>query len=156
MKHELGSILRNKGLSVTAQRLEILTTVANHPHITADRATEIVTQNIGTISRQSVYDSLNTFAEKGIIRRIQPIGSPALHEVRVDDNHHHLICRDCGVIVDVDCSVGMQPCLEASDNNGFEIDEAEIVYWGTCPACQKSTSQKITTSQNNKEEIQTQ
>lgn len=135
MSHDYASILRDHGLSVTAQRLEILRTVAAHPHCTADTVTEAARQALGSISRQSVYGTLNTFVEMGLLRRIQPIGSPALYEDRINDNHHHLICRACGTVVDVDCAVGYRPCLHASDDFNFEIDEAEVVYWGTCPAC---------------------
>jgi Fur family ferric uptake transcriptional regulator len=99
----------------------------------------VATSELGAISRQSVYDTLNTFVEKGLLRRIQPIGSPALYEDRVGDNHHHLICRGCSRVVDVDCAVGLRPCLEAADDNGFEIDEAEVAYWGRCPECRSST-----------------
>jgi Fur family ferric uptake transcriptional regulator len=113
----------------------VLRAVAKQPHVTADGVVEVARAEIGAISRQSVYDALGMLAEKGLVRRIQPIGSPALYEDRVGDNHHHLICRGCGVVVDVDCAVGATPCLTAADNAGFEIDEAEVVYWGRCPAC---------------------
>ena len=132
--------LRHHGLSVTAQRLEILKVVSLNPHISADGVTELATQSLGAISKQSVYDTLNTFAEKGLLRRIQPNGSAALYEDRINDNHHHLICRGCGIVVDVDCSVGYRPCLEASDAHNFDIDEAEVVYWGRCPSCSESPS----------------
>lgn len=135
MSPDAAAILRSHGLQVTAQRLAVLRAVAVRPHITADGVVEIARTEIGAISRQSVYDALGVLAEKGLVRRIQPIGSPALYEDRVGDNHHHLICRGCGVVVDVDCAVGTTPCLTAADNAGFEIDEAEVVYWGRCPAC---------------------
>lgn len=135
MPTDATAILRSHGLQVTAQRLAVLRAVAARPHITADGVVEIARTEIGAISRQSVYDALGMLAEKGLVRRIQPIGSPALYEDRVGDNHHHLICRGCGVVVDVDCAVGATPCLTAADNAGFEIDEAEVVYWGRCPAC---------------------
>ena len=135
MSPDAAAILRSHGLQVTAQRLAVLRAVAVRPHITADGVVEIARTEIGAISRQSVYDALGVLAEKGLVRRIQPIGSPALYEDRVGDNHHHLICRGCGVVVDVDCAVGTTPCLTAADNAGFEIDEAEVVYWGHCPAC---------------------
>lgn len=135
MPTDAAAILRSHGLQVTAQRLAVLRAVAARPHITADGVVEIARTEIGAISRQSVYDALGMLAEKGLVRRIQPIGSPALYEDRVGDNHHHLICRGCGVVVDVDCAVGATPCLTAADNAGFEIDEAEVVYWGRCPAC---------------------
>ena len=96
---------------------------------------EAAQAQIGTISRQAVYDALGVLVEKGLIRRIQPVGSPARYEDRVDDNHHHLICRICGRVVDVDCAVGEAPCLTADDDQGYEIDEAEVAYWGRCPEC---------------------
>ena len=131
-------VLRAHGLQVTAQRVAILRTLATHPHSTADRLHALVAADIGAISRQSVYDTLGALESHGLIRRIQPIGSPALFEDRVGDNHHHLVCRGCGRVVDVDCAVGVAPCLEAADAHGFAIDEAEVAYWGTCPQCQDS------------------
>ena len=139
MVHDVPEVLRAHGLSVTAQRVAVLHAVAAHPHATADAVLDAARVGLGTISRQSVYDTLNTFVEKGLVRRIQPIGSPALYEDRVGDNHHHLICRDCARVVDVDCAVGFRPCLQAADDNGFEIDEAEVAYWGRCPECRSST-----------------
>ncbi len=120
---------------MTAQRLAVLRAVAASPHATADEIAEIARREIGAISRQSVYDALGLLADKGAIRRIQPAGSPARYEDRVGDNHHHLICRDCGRTVDVDCAVGEAPCLTAADGRGFEIHEAEVIYWGRCPEC---------------------
>ena len=120
---------------MTAQRLAVLRAVADQPHITADVVAEAVRTEIGAISIQSVYDALSVLAAEGLIRRIQPAGSPARFEDRVGDNHHHLICRICGRTVDVDCAVGFAPCLTAVDDKGYEIDEAEVVYWGRCPDC---------------------
>ena len=128
-------LLREHGIQVTAQRLAVLRAVSNQPHITADGVAEVVRGEIGAISRQSVYDALGLLVEKRLIRRIQPVGSPARFEDRVGDNHHHLICRICGRVVDVDCAVGSAPCLTAADDQGFEIDEAEVAYWGRCPEC---------------------
>lgn len=128
-------ILRDHDIHVTAQRLAVLRAVSRRPHSTADVVTEDVRAEIGAISRQAVYDALGMLAEKGIIRRIQPAGSSALYEDRVGDNHHHLICRACGKTVDVDCAVGDTPCLTAADASGFQIDEAEVIYWGLCPQC---------------------
>jgi Fur family ferric uptake transcriptional regulator len=128
-------ILRQRGIQVTAQRLAVLRAVTGHPHITADGVAEIVKAVIGAISLQSVYDALAVLVAGGLIRRIQPAGSPARFENRVGDNHHHLICRSCGRVVDVDCAVGFTPCLTAIDDNGYDIDEAEVVYWGRCPDC---------------------
>ena len=128
-------LLRAQGLQVTAQRLAVLRAVSAHPHASADAVADTARDAIGSISRQSVYDALNTLVESGIVRRIQPAGSPARFETRVGDNHHHLVCRDCGDVVDVDCAVGYTPCLTASNDQGFTIDEAEVNYWGRCPAC---------------------
>jgi len=130
-------LLRSHGLPVTAQRLAVLRAVSGRPHGTADVIAEDVRGEIGTISRQAVYNVLGTLSENGLIRRIQPAGSAARYEDRVGDNHHHLVCRSCGETVDVDCAAGETPCLHAVDDAGFEIDEAEVVYWGTCPKCLK-------------------
>lgn len=127
--------LRRQGIPVTAQRLAVLRAVSGRPHATADAIAEDVRAGIGAISRQAVYDALGMLVEKGLIRRIKPAGSPARYEARVGDNHHHLICRACGRTVDVDCAVGYAPCLTASDDSGYQIDEAEVIYWGTCPDC---------------------
>lgn len=135
MSNDPANLLREQGVQVTAQRLAVLRAVSDRPHSTADDVAEVVRAGIGTISRQAVYDALNILAEKGIIRRIQPAGSPALYEDRVDDNHHHVICRLCGRATDVDCAVGETPCLTAADDSGYQIDEAEVIYWGTCPEC---------------------
>ena len=129
-------LLRENGIPVTAQRLAVLRAVSRKPHSTADVIAEVVRSDIGTISRQAVYDALGMLSEKRLIRRILPAGSAALYEDRVGDNHHHAICRTCGKTVDVDCAVGYTPCLTAKDNSGFQIDEAEVIYWGTCPQCQ--------------------
>jgi Fur family ferric uptake transcriptional regulator len=128
-------LLRQRGIQVTAQRLAVLRAVAGQPHVTADAVAEVVRAEIGAISLQSVYDALGVLVAEGLIRRIQPAGSPARFEDRVRDNHHHLICRICGRLVDVDCAVGSAPCLTAVDDRGYEIDEAEVVYWGRCPDC---------------------
>jgi Fur family ferric uptake transcriptional regulator len=131
--------LRERGIQVTAQRLAVLRAVTGYPHATADSIVEAVRAEIGAISLQSVYDALALLAAEGLIRRIQPAGSPARFEDRVGDNHHHLICRLCGRMVDVACAMGSAPCLEVDDDQGFEIDEAEVVYWGRCPACASRT-----------------
>jgi Fur family ferric uptake transcriptional regulator len=128
-------LLRSHGLQVTAQRLAVLRAVAAAPHRTADDIEQLVRAEIGSISKQAVYDTLGTLTEKGVLRRIQPAGSPARYEDRVGDNHHHLICRECGRTVDVDCALGQRPCLTAADDAGYEIDEAEVIYWGRCPVC---------------------
>ena len=129
------ALLHSKGVHVTAQRLAVLSAVSSYPHCTADDVATIARKEIGTISRQAVYDALAVLVEKGLIRRIQPAGSPARYEDRVRDNHHHLICRSCGRMVDADCAVGAAPCLTPADPQGFEIDEAEVIYWGRCSRC---------------------
>jgi Fur family transcriptional regulator, stress-responsive regulator len=129
------ALLRQRGLQVTAQRLAVLRAVSGVPHGTAADIDAAVRSEIGAISLQAVYDALGILTDKGIIRRIQPAGSPARYEDRVGDNHHHLICRSCGRMVDSDCAVGDTPCLTAVDDSGYEIDEAEVIYWGRCPDC---------------------
>ncbi len=129
------ALLRGNGMSVTAQRLAVLRAVSDRPHSAADDIYNGVRAQIGTVSRQAVYDALGAFTDKGLVRRIQPAGSPARYEDRVGDNHHHLICRTCNRMVDVDCAVGETPCLTAADDAGYEVDEAEVIYWGRCPAC---------------------
>jgi Fur family transcriptional regulator, stress-responsive regulator len=135
MAADPSDLLRTRGIQVTAQRLAVMRAVTAQPHITADRVADLVRAEIGTISLQSVYDALNVLVEEQLIRRIQPAGSAARFEDRVGDNHHHLICRICGRVVDVDCAVGSAPCLAAVDDQGYEIDEAEVAYWGRCPEC---------------------
>jgi Fur family ferric uptake transcriptional regulator len=135
MSADPADLLRQHGIQVTAQRLAVLRAVSAQPHAPADAVAEVVRAEIGAISRQSVYDALGVLVEKGLLRRIQPVGSAARFEDRVGDNHHHLICRICGRVVDVDCAVGSAPCLTAADDQGFEIDEAEVAYWGRCPDC---------------------
>ena len=137
MIQDARQLLRDNRLQVTAQRLAVLTAVSARPHATADDIVGDVRDSIGAVSRQAVFDALGVLSEKGLIRRIQPARSPARYEDRVDDNHHHLVCRDCGRMVDVDCAAGYRPCLEVVDDFGFTIDEAEVIYWGYCPTCQK-------------------
>ena len=136
---EGGVLLRRHGIQVTAQRLAVLRAASDRPHSPADDIHQLVRAEIGAISRQAVYDALGVLTDKGLLRRIQPAGSPARYESRVGDNHHHLICRTCNRMVDVDCAVGDTPCLTAADDSGYEIDEAEVVYWGRCPACAAGT-----------------
>ncbi len=133
------ALLRQHGLQVTAQRLAVLRAVSDRSHSTADDIDKIVRAEIGAISRQAVYDALAVLTEKGLLRRIQPAGSPARYENRVGDNHHHIVCRNCGSMSDVDCAVGDAPCLTAADDLGYEIDEAEVIYWGHCPECAAAT-----------------
>ena len=129
------ALLRQHGMQVTAQRLAVLRAVSARPHSTADDIHNVVRAEIGAISVQTVYDALAALTARGLLRRIQPAGSPARYEDRVGDNHHHLICRSCSRMIDVDCAVGDTPCLTAADDSGYEIDEAEVVYWGRCPDC---------------------
>ena len=142
MANAAADLLRQRGIHVTAQRLAVLRAIAREPHITADSVADIVRKEIGAISLQSVYDTLGVLVAEGLIRRIQPAGSPARFEDRVGDNHHHLICRICGRVVDVECAVGSAPCLRAADNQGYQIDEAEVAYWGRCPDCVNVVSEK--------------
>ena len=132
-------LLRQHDVPITAQRLAVLRAVSARSHGTADAIAEEVRAQIGAISRQAVYDALGMMVRKGLIRRIQPAGSSALYEDRVGDNHHHVICRNCGKTADVDCAIGQAPCLTAADDSGFRIDEAEVIYWGVCPDCLSKT-----------------
>ena len=145
------ALLRVRGVQVTAQRLAVLRAVTQRPHSTADDIDKVVRADIGAISRQAVYDALVTLTGKGILRRIQPAGSPARFETRVDDNHHHLICRICNQMVDVDCAVGDTPCLTAADDWGYEIDEAEVIYWGRCPQCIEVIEQRHHTARQGRD-----
>lgn len=137
-------LLRQHGVQVTAQRLAIMRALSARPHATADDLTDDVRAVIGTISRQAVYDTLGVLVDRNLIRRIQPAGSAARFEDRIGDNHHHLICRSCGSMFDIDCAVGTVPCLTAHDDHGFEIDEAEVIYWGRCPGCRNLQSESTT------------
>jgi Fur family transcriptional regulator, stress-responsive regulator len=154
LRMDAGELLRHHGLRVTVQRLAVVRAVSEHPHATADAVAASVRDELGTISGQAVYDALAALTEKGLLRRIQPAGSPARYEDRVADNHHHLICRTCDRMVDVDCTVGEAPCLTASDDLGYEIDEAEVIYWGRCPDCVAAASEpepaRITSNSNQK------
>jgi Fur family ferric uptake transcriptional regulator len=129
------ALLRDHGLRVTVQRLAVLRVIRARPHSAADDIYEAARAEIGGISRQAVYDVLTALTARGLLRRVEPAGSPARYEHRVDDNHHHLICRTCNRMVDVDCAIGETPCLAVVDDFGYEIDEAEVTYWGRCPEC---------------------
>jgi len=135
MSDELTGSLRSAGLRVTASRLAVLATLRSRSHVAADDVAAQTRQKLGNLSTQAVYDILHAFTAAGLIRRIEPAGSAAVYETRVGDNHHHVVCRLCGAIADVDCAVGSAPCLEAADSQGFVIDEAEVTYWGLCPDC---------------------
>ena len=127
--------LRDAGLRITKQRIAVLDAVGENPHTVVDRILAAVREKLGTVSTQAVYDALAALTEAGLVRRIEPAGSPARFERRVGDNHHHVVCRTCGEIEDVDCAVGFTPCLRANETHGYLIDEAEVVYWGKCPDC---------------------
>ncbi len=128
-------MLREADLRVTRPRVAVLTAVHDHPHADTHSLIEVVREDLGEVSHQAVYDVLQALTDAGMVRRIQPTGSVARYESRVGDNHHHIVCRTCGAIADVDCATGTAPCLTVSDDHGFAIDEAEVVYWGLCPAC---------------------
>jgi Fur family ferric uptake transcriptional regulator len=128
-------LLKARNLQVTPQRLAVLRALAASPHSTADEVHRLVQAELGTVSRQAVYDALAALTDRRLLRRIEPAGSPARYEDRVGDNHHHLVCRSCGRMVDVDCAVGEAPCLSPQDDAGYEIDEAEVIYWGRCGDC---------------------
>ena len=148
MSEAATELLRQRGVQVTAQRLAIMRVVVEHPHATADELRDEVRSQLGAISRQAVYDSLGVLVDKNLIRRIQPSGSAARYENRVGDNHHHLICRGCRTMFDVDCAVGEVPCLTADDDHGFEVDEAEVIYWGRCPTCRAAAQPENSTILN--------
>ena len=133
------SLLREAGLRVTRPRVAVLDAVRQHPHADTESIILAVRADLGEVSHQAVYDVLRALTTAGLLRRIQPSGTQARYEARVGDNHHHVVCRSCGVIADVDCAAGQAPCLTASNDHGFRIDEAEVVYWGLCPDCSKNT-----------------
>ncbi|WP_454195443.1 Fur family transcriptional regulator [Nocardia sp. Marseille-Q1738] len=135
-------MLRGVSLRVTRPRVAVLSAVHDHPHADTDSIIRAVRSGLPDVSHQTVYDSLNALTAAGLVRRIQPSGSVARYESRVGDNHHHVVCRACGVIADVDCAVGEAPCLIASDDHGFSIDEAEVIYWGLCPDCVESQASR--------------
>jgi Fe2+ or Zn2+ uptake regulation protein len=132
---ECESILRTAALRVTRPRVAVLAAVHDRPHADTDSIIGAVRETAGDVSHQAVYDVLRALTDAGLVRRIQPMGSVARYEARVGDNHHHVVCRTCGAIADVDCAVGFTPCLTAADGSGYEISEAEVIYWGHCPAC---------------------
>jgi len=134
---ELAEALRSSGLRVTAPRLGVLTALRAQPHSDTDSVIRAVRLDLGSVSAQAVYNVLAALVDVGLIRRIEPAGSPALYEVRVGDNHHHIVCRRCGATADVDCAVGRRPCLTPSETSGYLLDEAEVTFWGLCPACQE-------------------
>jgi Fe2+ or Zn2+ uptake regulation protein len=133
-------MLRGVALRVTRPRVAVLSAVHDHPHADTDSIIGIVRGDLGEVSHQAVYDVLRALTTAGLVRRIEPAGSVARYESRVGDNHHHVVCRSCGAIADIDCAVGTTPCLTASDDQGFVIDEAEVIYWGLCPDCSTAFS----------------
>ncbi|HEY9416600.1 MAG TPA: Fur family transcriptional regulator [Pseudonocardia sp.] len=137
---EFESMLRGAALRVTRPRVAVLSAVRDHPHADTDSIIRVVREGLGEVSHQAVYDVLRVLTSSGLVRRIQPTDSVARYEARVGDNHHHVVCRSCGAIADVDCAVGATPCLTASDDHGFAIDEAEVIYWGQCPECSTTNS----------------
>jgi Fur family ferric uptake transcriptional regulator len=137
---ELERALRAAGLRVTRPRLAVLDAVHTHPHVDTETLIGAARARVGAVSHQAVYDVLRALTDTGLVRRIQPPGSVARYEARTGDNHHHLVCRSCGTIVDVDCATGAAPCLTPSDDGGFVVDEAEVVYRGLCPSCATGTS----------------
>ncbi len=140
-------MLRGVSLRVTRPRMAVLAAVHAHPHADTDSLIDAVRRDSGDVSHQAVYDVLRALTDARLVRRIQPTGSVARYEARVGDNHHHLVCRDCGSIADVDCAVGDSPCLTASDDAGYQIEEAEVVYWGRCPECAQSSDTERTTGE---------
>ncbi|WP_068428506.1 Fur family transcriptional regulator [Piscicoccus intestinalis] len=132
---EAAALLRNAYLRVTRPRTAVIDELYRHPHTDADDVATAVRLRLGKVSRQAIYDVLHALTDARIVRRIEPAGSPALYELHTGDNHHHLVCRRCGRLADVDCAVGEAPCLEPSQTHGFEVDEAEVVFWGLCPEC---------------------
>jgi Fur family transcriptional regulator, stress-responsive regulator len=135
MTSDFERMLRGAALRVTRPRVAVLSAVHNNPHADTDSIIGLVREDLSEVSHQAVYDVLRALTVAGLVRRIQPKGSVARYESRVGDNHHHVVCRSCGAIADVDCAVGTTPCLTASDDHGFTIDEAEVIYWGLCPDC---------------------
>jgi Fur family transcriptional regulator, stress-responsive regulator len=135
--------LRAAALRVTRPRIAVLSAVGAHPHADTDSIIRAVREHLGGVSHQAVYDVLRALTDAGLLRRIQPAGSVARYEARVDDNHHHVVCRSCGATADVDCAIGHAPCLTAVDDAGYTVDEAEVIYWGRCPACETARQEKV-------------
>jgi Fe2+ or Zn2+ uptake regulation protein len=142
------SVLREHGLRVTAARVAVLSAIAHQPHAPADEIATAAREHLGALSTAAVYEVLNAFTEVGLVRRIEPAGSPARYETRTADNHHHAVCRQCGAVSDIDCAVGRAPCLEPSNANGFVIEQAEVTWWGICANCNKSAAPTTARSNN--------
>ena len=141
-------MLRGVALRVTRPRVAVLSAVHDHPHADTDSIIGVARQDLGEVSHQAVYDVLRALTVAGLLRRFQPSGSVARYEARIGDNHHHLVCRSCGAIADVECAVGHAPCLTAPDDSGYEIDEAEVIYWGRCANCTSDTETSISRPRN--------
>jgi Fur family transcriptional regulator, stress-responsive regulator len=146
-------LLRGASLRVTRPRIAVLSAVHDNAHADTDSIIGIVRRDLGDVSKQAVYDVLRALKTAGLVRSIEPAGSAARYEARLGDNHHHAVCRSCGAIADVDCAVGDTPCLIASDDHGFAIDEAEVVYWGQCPECAAATSDTSTARQEKDQRV---
>ena len=129
------ALLRARSMRVTAPRVAVLRELSAHPHADVDTITRCTRERLGSVSTQAVYDILGALAAIGLVRKFEPAGHPARFEIELGDNHHHLVCRTCGTMIDVECAPGEAPCLDAADDHGFAIDEAEVIYWGTCPEC---------------------
>jgi Fur family ferric uptake transcriptional regulator len=140
--------LRERGLRVTAPRVAVLDVLGERSHLTTEEVVAAVRSRIGSLSTQAGYHVLDTLTSAGLVRRIEPAGSPARYETRVGDNHHHLVCRECGAVTDVDCHTHLDPCIEPPDLHGFEIDEAEVVFWGRCRDCRRSGTTRATTTRS--------
>jgi Fe2+ or Zn2+ uptake regulation protein len=140
MTSDAAARLRAASLRVTRPRLAVLAALRDHPHVGTDTVLALVRTRHPAVSHQAVYDVLRALTAAGLVRRIEPAGATARYELRVGDNHHHIVCRSCGAIADVDCAAGHAPCLTASDDHGFVVDEAEVVYWGSCPDCQNAST----------------
>jgi Fe2+ or Zn2+ uptake regulation protein len=140
MTSDFERMLRGAGLRLTGPRVAVLRAVHDHPHADTDSIIGAVREDLGVVSHQAVYDVLRVLTDAGLVRRIQPAASVARYEARVGDNHHHVVCRLCGAIADVDCAVGYTPCLTAADDAGYQIGEAEVIYWGRCPGCAAAAS----------------
>jgi len=139
---ELERMLREANLRATRPRVAVLAAVHDHPHADTSSIIDATREDLGEVSLQAVYDVLRALTDASLVRRIQPLGSVARYESRVGDNHHHIVCRSCGAIADVDCAVGTTPCLTPSEDHGFAIDEAEVIYWGRCPDCSAAPSSR--------------
>jgi Fur family transcriptional regulator, stress-responsive regulator len=150
-EHELA--LRGTNLRVTRPRVAVLTAVHEHPHADTSSIIDAVREDLGGVSSQAVYDVLGVLTEAGLVRRIQPSGSLARYEARVGDNHHHIVCRCCGAVADVDCAVGETPCLSAAEDHGFQIEEAEVTYWGLCPSCSAAAEPEHKTEPGRKSRV---